>query len=223
MARPRPVPPRLREMGASACTNGWNSRSWSSAEMPMPVSATTISMRCRSLVVSRTRARIDTVPVSVNLTPLPTRLKSTCRRRTGSKRRRGASWLSACHSRARALRRAPSAKVSATLRISSPMDDGAGASVRWPASTFDRSSTSLRIWSSDCDEALMTPSMSRCSRLVVEISSSSTIPRMAFIGVRISWLMAARNALLARLAVSAASRASRSVRSASMSDEMSTQ
>jgi len=121
------------------------------------------------------------------------------------------------------LRRAPSANVSATLRISSPSDDGTGARVRCPASTFDRSRTSLRICSSDCDEALITPSMSRCSRLVEEISSSSTMPRMAFIGVRISWLIAARNALLARFADSAASRASRNVRSASMSDEMSTQ
>jgi len=41
-----------------------------------------------------------------------------------------------------------------------------------------------------------------------EPSSSSFMPTMPFMGVRISWLMLARNSLLARLAESAASRAS---------------
>ena len=39
------------------------------------------------------------------------------------------------------------------------------------------------------------------------------MPRMAFIGVRISWLTLARNSLLARLAASAASLARRSASS----------
>ena len=43
----------------------------------------------------------------------------------------------------------------------------------------------------------------RASRSVS--SSSSVMPMMPFIGVRISWLMLARNSLLARLAASAAS------------------
>ena len=37
------------------------------------------------------------------------------------------------------------------------------------------------------------------------VSASSVMPMMPFIGVRISWLMLARNSLLARLACSAAS------------------
>ena len=41
------------------------------------------------------------------------------------------------------------------------------------------------------------------------------MPMIAFIGVRISWLMLARNSLLARLADSAAARASRSSRACS--------
>ena len=45
---------------------------------------------------------------------------------------------------------------------------------------------------------------SRCSSLKVVLRASSVMPRMPFIGVRISWLMLARNWLLARLACSAA-------------------
>ena len=43
---------------------------------------------------------------------------------------------------------------------------------------------------------------------------SSVMPMMAFIGVRISWLMVARNVLLARVACSAASLAARTSASA---------
>ncbi len=45
---------------------------------------------------------------------------------------------------------------------------------------------------------------SRCSGLSGVLSTSSVMPMIAFIGVRISWLMLARKALLARLADSAA-------------------
>ena len=46
---------------------------------------------------------------------------------------------------------------------------------------------------------------SRCSGVSSVSSSSSVMPMTPFIGVRISWLMLARNSLLARLADSAAS------------------
>ena len=54
---------------------------------------------------------------------------------------------------------------------------------------------------------------SRCSRERRVSSTSSVMPRMPFIGVRISWLMLARKSLLARLAASAASLAYASRRS----------
>ena len=47
-------------------------------------------------------------------------------------------------------------------------------------------------------------------------STSSVMPMIPFIGVRISWLMFARNWLLARLAASAASFASPSRRSSDL-------
>ena len=48
---------------------------------------------------------------------------------------------------------------------------------------------------------------SRCSAVSSLSSASSVMPMMPFIGVRISWLMLARNSLLARLASIALSRA----------------
>ena len=53
---------------------------------------------------------------------------------------------------------------------------------------------------------------SRCSGVSDVSASSSAIPNTPFIGVRTSWLMLARNSLLARLPASAASRASASSR-----------
>ena len=64
------------------------------------------------------------------------------------------------------------------------------------------------IESSASLEVRMIVASSRCSSSSSLRSSSPLIPITAFIGVRISWLIAARNVLLAALAASAASRAS---------------
>jgi hypothetical protein len=50
----------------------------------------------------------------------------------------------------------------------------------------------------------------RCCALSAVWRSSSVMPRMPFIGVRISWLIVARNSLFARLPASARSLALRS-------------
>ena len=60
------------------------------------------------------------------------------------------------------------------------------------------------IVSSASPESRMVPAKSRCSALSGVSSSRPLMPITAFIGVRISWLIVARNALLASLAVSAA-------------------
>ena len=57
-------------------------------------------------------------------------------------------------------------------------------------------------------EVRMICASSRCSGSSWLRSSSPLMPMTAFIGVRISWLIAARNVLLAALAASAAPRAS---------------
>ena len=46
IASPRPVPPYLRVVDVSACSNAWNSRSLCSSVMPMPVSLTAKSRAC---------------------------------------------------------------------------------------------------------------------------------------------------------------------------------
>ena len=67
---------------------------------------------------------------------------------------------------------------------------------------------SLMIVSSD-SELLRTVSVnSRCSGSRVVSSSRLVMPMMAFMGVRISWLMVARKALFASLAATAAACAS---------------
>jgi len=59
--------------------------------------------------------------------------------------------------------------------------------------------------SSESADARTNSRYSRCSRVNPVSRASSVMPMMPFIGVRISWLMLARNSLLARLAASAAS------------------
>ena len=62
----------------------------------------------------------------------------------------------------------------------------------------------------------MVSANSRCCGSSSVSSSSSVMPMTPFIGVRISWLMLARNSLLARFAASAASLATFMVSSANL-------
>ena len=83
----------------------------------------------------------------------------------------------------------------------------ASMSIR-PASIFEKSRMSLMIVSSASPESRIVLAKSRWSSDSGVSSSSPLMPITAFIGVRISWLIVARKALLASLAVSAAARAS---------------
>ena len=74
-----------------------------------------------------------------------------------------------------------------------------------PASIFEKSRMSLINASRDSPDLRTMVRYSRCSSVSGVSSASSVMPMMAFIGVRISWLMFARKPLLARLAASAAS------------------
>ncbi len=60
----------------------------------------------------------------------------------------------------------------------------------------------MTVRSASADD-LTRPRHSRWSCVNLVSSSKSVMPRMPFIGVRISWLMLARNSLFARLAASA--------------------
>ena len=74
-----------------------------------------------------------------------------------------------------------------------------------PDSIFEKSRTSPSTLSSASPLVRMTSAHSRCSGLSGESSRRPVMPMTPFIGVRISWLIAARNSDLARDASWAAS------------------
>ncbi len=75
-----------------------------------------------------------------------------------------------------------------------------------PASTFDKSRMSLISVSRLREADLISQAYSHTLRPRLSSMMMSLNPTMAFIGVRISWDMLARNALLAKFACSACSR-----------------
>ena len=103
IASPRPVPPKVRVVEASACEKAWNSCSAASVEMPMPVSRTSKRSWLRVRVSPRRLMCTLTLPRSVNLIALLTRLVSTWRSRTGSPRITGRTLESIARPRRRPL------------------------------------------------------------------------------------------------------------------------
>ena len=191
----------------------------------MPVSAR------RSPASTPSRARdsgVDgappTSPRSVNLIALPTRLSRTCRRRAGVAH-------DAVRDR-RATRRRPARapwRGRAGQRSSARSSDGVpqvrtaiGSRSSLPASIFEKSRMSLMMASSAspraADRRRRTPAARRSSGVS---SSSAVMPITPFIGVRISWLMVARNSDLSRDVSSALSRARMRASSASLRSLMS--
>ena len=78
-----------------------------------------------------------------------------------------------------------------------------------PASTLEKSRMSLITVSSASADIFTVFEVLALFGGQFGVKASSVMPRMPFMGVRISWLMLARNSLLARLAASAASWAAR--------------
>jgi len=185
-----------------------SSLSWA---MPMPLSltsmpSTTVGDCCSSFT------SIRTPPFWVNFSALPTRLVMIWRRRAGSTSICAGSDCGYTTSRPICFSSALTRMMAATSLTTSCTAQGMRSTSMRPASTLDRSRMSLisasrclpldtmvSRWRCDCEPPLCHPRL-----------SSSAKPRMAFMGVRISWLMLARKSLLARLAASAASRARRS-------------
>ena len=204
MVSPRPVP--FCAAGSPSCTKGWNRRFWSSGLMPMPVSSTSISKCCLSSC--RRPSRMVTPPWPVNLTALAVRLIRIWRSLASSPlmwRGKAEDWSSSSR---RPFSSARSRIISATSRTMAPRSNGADSSCSLPASILAISSTSLMSASRCSPLRLMISSLS-CSPAVRSGSRRMRLekPRMAFKGVRSSWLILARNTLLALLAASAASRA----------------
>ena len=208
---PRPVPP-LRRLLSLTCSNGRKMRAIWASLMPIPLSCT--SKRSRRGAARHTRSR--TSPWSVNLTALSSRFSSTWRSR------RSSMCSAAGKSDAKSQVRRRSFFCSALTRISPAMvcrnlskSRSQGAISNLPASIFARSRMSL-IKVSRCSPLWRIAEMPVSCRSVSVLSSCRICakPRMPFSGVRRSWLMLARNALLAWFAISAFSLAWRSASSA---------
>jgi hypothetical protein len=173
--------------------------------MPRPVSSTAMRSPADPEDPSSASKRKVTCPASVNFTAFPTRFIKIWRTRGPSpitrrlERRpvRQRSWMP--------LVTARGAMISATSSTSRTTSKASWWSSIWSASILEKSRRSLRRFRSASELARTLRKKSCCSGSRRVPRASSVMPRIALSGVRISWLMVARNAPLAWSAASAAS------------------
>ena len=179
--------------------------------MPTPVSCTLMRTWAAPAASSSSATRTTTSPSAVNLTALPTRLATTCRSRNGSPRSiMGASCGMNCRASSRPLAAAGCANMASASSTASTRLKSVDSSARWPDSIFEKSRMSLitpNRWRPEACTASAQARWCGCRGLSI---SSSFMPSTPFMGVRISWLMVARNCDFAWLASSACSLAARS-------------
>ena len=150
--------------------------------------------------------RSDTVPpAGVNFTALPSMFMNTCCRRSSSPSTSG--WTSPLNSVTKAMP-ASSQRCANTVsisRASARKSTFPTVSSSRPFSIMERSSTSLMSASRWLlDSMIFARQSSTFSGCPSFMRASSVMPMMAFIGVRMSWLMRERKSLLALLAATAA-------------------
>ena len=213
MDSPRPVPP-LR-WPSSSWVKASNTLSRTDAGIPGPVS----SMQNMNLdppgpaAASSGRpsdTRSVTPPVSVNLTALPRMLIRTWRslptspcNRTGPGGTPGPAARSQPTRQASPASRHCTSKITDRSRTSCRRSKSVGCSSTRPASILDRSRTSLTKWSRWAPLRSMMVTDWRWSALSPRSRCKMRAkPSTAFNGVRISWLMFAKNMLLAFVATS---------------------
>ncbi len=222
ITKPSPDPPYLRVVEGSPWLNDLNRFCICSGVIPIPVSRTWMwsitrdwssdgpqlaspsrsSVPTSSLVTATT-----TSPCSVNFTALLSRLTRIWRRRV-------LSPISICGVGG-AMVQARSSPFSSAFVIINSSDSSkqsrrlktcCSSSIR-PASILEKSKISL-ISVSNVSLLIRTVSTYSCCSASRLVSSNRLVsPIIAFIGVRISWLIFARNSVFIRLADSAASRA----------------
>ena len=161
-------------------------------------------------------SRAATWPLSVNLMALPTRLmmhlpqpqRIADRSRPARRAPMSTDQLEALRSARERERLQRFADEVARARTAPTPARACATSI------FEKSRMSLRMPSSDSADRVHRLEIVALRRRSARYRARARVmPMTPFIGVRISWLMFARNSLLARLASSAASRASRSARS----------
>jgi hypothetical protein len=153
----------------------------------------------------------------VNFIAFPTRFNSTCRIRVLSPSTTAGTFGSTRQISSNPASAARSANNSTLAPTHPRISTGTRSTSSRRLSIREKSRMSLMISSSDSPAVRTVSRYSRCSASTSVSSSSAVSPITAFIGVRISWLMLARNSPLACAAPSAASFASRNPRLASCS------
>ena len=221
------MPPKRRPMLSSAWWNGLNRNGSRAGSMPTPESATWIRTRMpRSPAASPDASPSGprwmwTPPVAVNLIALATRLATIWRIRVLSPRIISGTSGEQVETSSMPLTKASGAKKASISRTSAARCSGRRSSTTLPASSLEKSSTSLT-------RCISTSALCRCtsSRLARRASaragwrSISVAPIMPCRGVRISWLTWVMKRALAAVAACAASRANSSARRNSLSQRV---
>ena len=212
--RPSPAPSTWRVEVESSCEKAWNSLAWSSSLMPAPLSAMLISVTCTPSS-SRWARLMRTVPCSVNLMALLSRLMRICVSARRSVSMMAGGWWDSPSSisSARPFCCARGRRVSATSAISSWQCTGSIDRVSLPASILATSRMSLiseSRWRALARMVLSCLSWSDVRGPGSFISSAPVNPMMALSGVRSSCDILAMKADFMRLA-SASSRFFRAI------------
>ncbi len=133
----------------------------------------------------------------------PTRFRRIWRTRPGSPTRRVGTSARVSQVNSKPFSSARGARVRMALLRVSCRSNSPRLSESFPASILEKSRRSFsRVRRVSADSFTMSR-YSRCSSERVVSRANSVMPTMPFMGVRISWLIMARNSLLARLAASA--------------------
>ena len=203
IARPSPVPPYCRVVPASACVNDSKRRAVADAGMPIPVSRTEKRSEGFPRSPVRVSTEAQTPPAAVNLTAFERRFRRTCLTRvTSPTTKRGTSGETRPASSS-PLADAAGARRSIDSSTARRTSKGRDSSSSFPDSIFEKSRMSLMRARSVSPLPRIVSTSSACSPPSTVSARSRAIPITPFRGVRISWLMLARNALLARVASSA--------------------
>ena len=210
ITRPSPLPPKRRVVLPSAWLKGWNRRACWSGVTPMPVSVTRNTRRSRSPSRPCHSSATSMKPASVNLIAFDRKFDRICRRRRPSTTCAGPMRSSTVTVSTRPLLEAEPVKLAAVDCSRRASDIVVGASSMRPASTLEKSRMSPMICSRDAADCWITWIVRRWSVSSSLCASTSSMPVTPIIGVRISWLIAARKLLLAILASRAATSLERS-------------
>ena len=179
----------------------------SSLRMPIPVSFTDTSMITELAMRPASSMEKVIVPVSVYFTALVSRFMMTCSMRTSSPKSSEGSVLSTLTMNSRFLSLALSEMELTRLLIMPASSYLTGIISILPSSILEKSSMLLMMVRSVLPADLIFPEYSRMPSSSDSLYIISFMPRMALMGVLISWDIWAKNLLLDSPAAMAASAA----------------